>query len=264
MATAHDPLLRDRSREPLAFALRPGAGPRPVGELEFVSRGDRVHARLWKPAEATEKSPAILLTGEDAGPSDDFGAALADAWTRRGIAVCAVDLPLHGARADAKLRRWLEPSGPEGPAPELRRQFAAEFARQAVCDLARCLDALELCAGIDAGRVAFAGFGLGADVGARFCALDSRPRAVALVRAGLAPDAQSPETDPGLHVGRIAPRPLLCVGAEGAGTAARATEALYAAAAEPRELLRCPDTDGALPASTVEAIGAFLAAPLQT
>ena len=52
-----------------------------------------------------------------------------------------------------------------------------EFVHQAVVDLRRALDGLERQPEIDGERMAYAGFGVGAIVGARFCGLDPRPQA---------------------------------------------------------------------------------------
>jgi predicted esterase len=100
-----------------------------------------------------------------------------------------------------------------------------------VIDL-RALDAAAQLGGVDARRVAYAGFSLGAIIGATFCGVDPRPRAAALALAGggLGP----PETDPLRHVGRIAPRPVLLIGATRDQTVPRsATEALFAPPGSP-------------------------------
>jgi fermentation-respiration switch protein FrsA (DUF1100 family) len=185
--------------------------------------------------------------------------AFAVAWTRRGAAVASIDLPLQGARASAKLGEWLG-AGPAERRPALAAVILREFARQAVSDLGRCLDALARPPAIDPARVAFAGLGLGARVGALFCAGDPRPRAVALAFAGAAGGGE--ELDPSACVGRIAPRPLLFVNATRDEQVPRdAALRLHAAAREPREVVWLePGRD--LAGRALEALAPFLARPL--
>jgi dienelactone hydrolase len=146
-------------------------------------------------------------------------AGLAD----RGAAVAAVDLPLHGARGDAKL------AGPlgralEGESSAVPAALVEEFARQAVVDLERALDALVPLPEIDAERVGFVGFGLGARLGAAFSSLDPRVRVVALAFDAKARSA--PGLDPQTCVPAIAPRPVLLLddpaGSDAFGSAAPA------------------------------------------
>ena len=231
-------------------------------ELEFSSRGDRVRARLMRPQQAAAPLPAVLLAHGLGGAADDATTeSIAAPWAERGAAVCAVDLPLHGARADAKLRAWLE-SG-SGSGDPLHQMLVGEFARQALSDLGRALDALLSLDDVDDERVAFAGFSLGARLGAVFCATDPRPRAAALGLAGAG--GEPTDLDPALFVGRIAPRPLLLVGAERDERVPRASaEALYAAAGEPREQLWFDCVHAELPGEALKAIWGFLARELQS
>jgi len=163
--------------------------------------------------------------------------------------VASIDFPLHGARASRK-----QP-GRSGAGPGLA--LANELARQAVIDLRRALDAAAGLPGVDAQRVAYAGFSLGSIIGATFCGVDPRPRAAALALggAGLGP----PETDPLRHVGRIAPRPVLFIGATRDQTIPRAaTEALFGAAGEPKQLLWFDATHTQLPGAALKAMWLFL------
>ena len=131
---------------------------------------------------------------------------------RDGAAVACIDLPLHGERASAKLGE-LALRGLFSPktAGDSLVSLAIDFAKQAVVDLRRCIDVLDGHPRVDTGRVVYAGFSLGAMLGAVFCAEDPRPRAAALALGGggLGPA----EVDPVGFVGRIAPRPVLYVGA---------------------------------------------------
>lgn len=248
-------------REPLGLWVERADPPAPdldCETLEFSSRGDRVRARLLRPAGAAGPLPAVLVSHGLAGAADDPHTEAASAgWARRGAAVLAVDLPLHGARADAKLRAWLS-ERPGDASDALREALAVEFARQAVMDLSRALDALLARGGVDGPRVAFAGFSLGARIGAAFCALDPRPRAAALALAGAG--GVPTEIDPARFVARIAPRPLLFVNASADARVPRArAEALCAAAGEPRQQLWFDGAHDALPGEALKAMWTFLA-----
>jgi fermentation-respiration switch protein FrsA (DUF1100 family) len=105
--------------------------------------------------------------------------------------------------------------------------------------------------------MAYAGFSLGSIVGATFCAVDPRPRAAALALggAGVGP----PESDPARTVADFAPRPLLVVGATRDATIPRsATEALFEAAGEPKQMLWFDGTHTELPGAALKAMWEFL------
>lgn len=230
-------------------------------QIEFTSRGDRVSGRLWLPRRAGGEHPLVLLQhGAGGSSASAYLDATAGPWVERGAAVASIDFPLHGARGDAKLSGLLV-AALLGRGSGTLSPLAIEFARQAVIDLERALDALASFDGIDPERVAYAGFSLGAVLGAAFCALDPRPRAAALALggAGLAPEG----VDPGSYLARFAPRPLLLVNAERDETIARdAAEALYRAARPPVEQLWFDATHDALPGAALKAMWQFLAPAL--
>ena len=151
--------------------------------------------------------------------------------------MASIDFPLHGERADAKFSGRLAAAEATnaGSAPRSDdRRLWVEFARQAVSDLRRAVDALLSLPSLD-GRVAYAAFSLGAIIGTVYCASDPRPCAAALALAGgnLGP----PEVDPCSHVARISPRPILFVNATRDETIPRkATEALYDRALDPKRI----------------------------
>jgi len=239
--------------EPLGLAVRQGSriAARPdlrVQEIEFSSRGDRVSGRLVLPAEGGGPYPLLLVQHALGGSAADVIEAAAKAWSQAGAAVAAIDFPLHGARADQKLLHWLIGTDVDRTDPR-RRALALEFARQSVIAVARALDALTTLAWIDAERIAFLGFGLGAQVGGAFCALDPRPAAVVLVprRDPLV----AAELDPHPHVGRIAPRPLLWLTGSGEPEM-RAVERGHV------ETVTVEADSADLSGATAEAIGAFL------
>jgi len=247
--------------------LSPWLGPRPAPaadvralRLEFSSRGDRVPARLLLPARPAGRLP-LLLTQHGAGGHKDAPTmdAVSLPWARRGAAVLTLDFPLHGERSSAKLgERLVLALRGETLADSAAAALVGEFVRQAVVDLRRGLAAASAaCDEVDAARVAYAGFSLGAMVGAIFCAEEPRVRAAALALGG---GGMGPASiDPAAHVARIAPRPLLFVGALRDERVPRArADALLGAAREPKEALwfDCGHTE--LPGAALKAIFAFL------
>jgi pimeloyl-ACP methyl ester carboxylesterase len=239
-------------REPLGLWMRRVPPPEPAPHvrayrLEFSSRGDRVSGRLWLPRNRAGESPLILLQppGESAAETVSLE-RVGGAWTERGVAVATIDLPLRGARSDPKLSGLVgTPFEPGSMAEATPLRF--ELARQAIVDLERVLDAACSLDAIDRDRIAFVGLGLGALLGAAFCALDPRPRAAALVGAGAGLAARA--VDPGTYIGRFAPKPLLLLGATEGPPDRQAAEALRAAAGDPVEqrwLDGSPDLESSL------------------
>jgi len=259
-ATAAGP---SRLREPLACWIAPlpareaWQGVRPF-RFEYSSRGDRVPGLLLLPAEARGPYPLVLLQhGAGGSKESDYLDAARLPWVRRGLAVASIDAPLHGERASAKLsERLLAGLGDPGPG-----SLWTDFARQTVHDLARAIDALGGHAELDTTRVAYAGFSLGAIVGALYCPEDARLRCAALALGGAGFGAHP--LDPGRHIARFAGRPLLLVNATRDERVPRtAAEALHAAAAEPKQVLwfDCGHYD--LPGVALKTMWQFLAAEL--
>lgn len=237
-----DAWLTDSSDEPLGLWQREIAPPAEAGDLraalfEYSSRGARVPGRLLLPPAGEGPFPLVVLQHGARGAKDaEYMVPVAAPWVRGGAAVASIDLPLHGERRNAKLTGLLLAAlGLEGRPSPAARTILGEFMRQAVLDLRRLLDAAGQLAGVDARNTAYAGLSLGAIVGATYCAHDPRPKAAALALGG--GGFGGPTADPVLHVGRIAPRPLLFVNATRDETVPRtATEALYAAAGDPKEI----------------------------
>jgi dienelactone hydrolase len=226
--------------------------------FEFASRGDRVPGRVVLPPGTGVRPPVVLLEhGRGGSKESEYLDVAAAPWVARGVALASIDLPLHGERANPKLARFLVP-GAEAPGDDALR---VEFARQAVADLRRALDALAELDALDATRVVYAGFSLGALVGALFCALDPRPRAAALALGG--GGFGPPAIDPARFVARIAPRPVLFVNARGDELLPRAVaEVLHAAAMEPKEVAWFDGGHTTLPGVALKAMWQFLARPL--
>jgi dienelactone hydrolase len=258
-----------RLREPLATWTAPleapasWAGVRPF-RFEYSSRGDRVPGLLLLPAEGKGPFPLVLLQhGAGGSKESDYLDAARLPWVRRGLAVASIDLPLHGERASAKLSELLLTGLAGGHEDRAHtRALWGEFARQAVHDLARALDALAPHPELDAARVGYAAFSLGAIVGALYCPQDARLRAAALALggAGLGP----PALDPGRHIARFAGRPLLLLNATRDERIPRtAAEAFHSAAGEPKQLLwfECGHAD--LPGAALKAMWQFLSDALR-
>jgi dienelactone hydrolase len=229
-------------REPLGL-WRHRAGPPPqqpglrAERIEYSSRGDRATGRLWLPRPANGELPVVLLqhrAGESAASAEIEAIALRLA--QRGAAVAAIDFPLHGGRGDAKLGARLARAlgGERDAAPP---DLVQEFARQAVVDLERALDACASLPELDLDRVGYVGLGLGARIGTVFAGLDARVRVVALAFPG-AGDAVD-GVDASAFVARIAPRPLLLIHAgRSDADAARGARALFDAAGNPKQECR--------------------------
>ena len=226
--------------------------------LEFSSRGDRVPGRLLLPPDGDGPFPLVLLQHGAGGSKEaPYIDASAGPWARGGAAVLAIDFPLHGERRSEKLSERVLAALTGHPDSASAGTLEADFARQAVIDLQRALDAAEELPRVDARRIAYAGLSLGSIVGATFCAIDPRPCAAALALGG--GGFGPPEVDPTHHVGRFAPRPILFVNASRDERVPRAAaEALYAAAGEPKEILWFDAAHDDLPGRALKAIWLFL------
>lgn len=252
----------DRS-EPLGLwtgSIEPPASDPELRALrfEFSSRGDRVPGRLWLPPSGDGPFPLVLLQhGLGASKEAPYLDATAGPWVRRGVAVASIDFPLHGDRSDAKSARHLASVLAPAATDPATQLFVVSWLRQSVIDLQRALDAVSGMRTIDESRTAYAGFSLGTIVGAIFCSVDPRPRAAALALGGggFGPS----EVDPVRHVAGIAPRPVLFVNATDDATISReASEALFEAAGEPKELLWFDGTHAQLPGRALKAMWLFL------
>ncbi len=225
--------------------------------LEFSSHGDRVPARLLLPPSGDGPFPVVLLQHGAGGSKDAaYLDPVAGPWCRGGAAVLSIDFPLHGERRSEKLsERMLEALAAHHEADP--SSLFLDVARQSVRDLQRALDAAEALPEIDSTRCAYAGFSLGTILGATFLGVDPRPRAAALAigGGGFGP----PETDPIHHLGRFAPRPLLFVAAERDERIPReASEALFAAAGDPKRIEWFDSTHSELPGKALKAMWLFL------
>lgn len=178
------------------IAARPPFEDFETERLELVARGDFVSGvRIRGPRLKGSRAPArgaLLLLVHDTGAQ-----ALAPAWSaltpwvRRGLDLVALDLPLHGPRASAKLSERLV-GGLAGLArgAALDRNASVlveEFRRQAVRELGRTLDALLGPGGYEEKRAGVLGLGLGAWIASDWLGHDRRLAAAVLVATDRAP-----------------------------------------------------------------------------
>jgi len=173
--------------------------------FELSSRGDRVPGELWRPDAG--RAPVPLVLHQEAGGAAAGAEPAVAVWLAAGLAVASIDLPLHGTRASAKLSGLLAEAQGAMAVPEaLARELLLDFARQAVLDLRRCLDALPRLLRLDARRVGFAGAGLAAALGAHLCAQEPRLRAAVLADAAGRLPAELEAAPPrrGIEVQRVA------------------------------------------------------------
>ena len=253
--------------EPLALWVREIASSAPgvrAQRFEYSSRGDRVPGILLLPGDQRGPFPLVLLQhGAGGSKGSDYLDAARLPWVRGGAAVASIDFPLHGERASAKLGELLSAvlAARGSDAREVGVALWRDFAHQSLCDLGRALDALETRPEIDAARIAYAAFSLGAFMGALFCPSDARPRAAALALAGggIGPA----ELDPVRHIRGFAGRALLLVNATRDERVPRsAAEALHAAAPEPKQVAWFESGHRDLPGQALKAMWTFLAREL--
>lgn len=249
-------------REPLGLWVRRMPPPDAQAALrlhhfEFASRGDRVHGRVWLPKRTAADHPLVLL---QPGGAEAATAPLLEStctrWVAAGVGVATIDLPLHGARADHKLAAKVD-AALGAAAGDAASDLAFEFARQAVIDHERALDVLLGLDGVDPARIAFAGFGRGALIGAAFCALDARPQAAALAFTGAGTGPAG--IDPVRYVARIAPRRLLLVNAAHDPLVSKsAADRLHQAAGDTAEICWIEGAGERRAAAALDAIWRFL------
>jgi dienelactone hydrolase len=254
----------ERSSEPLGPLFLEQPSPTHLHHartlrFEFSSRGDRVSGRLLLPGAASRPAPLVLL-GHGSGGSKE--AAYLDAvvgpWLARGAAAAAIDFPLHGERASAKLTAPLASARGVGSVPgTFDAPLVTELAGQAVSDLCRTVATLRGHPALDADRLVYVGFSMGTVLGAPFCAAEPSVRAAvfAVGGAGSGPAA----IDPARHVGAFAPRPILFVNAMRDETVPRElAEALHSAAREPKKVLWFDCGHDDLPGDALKAMWEFL------
>jgi dienelactone hydrolase len=264
--------LQTDPREPLALRTRETRAPaifgdRPSLEIEYTSRGDRVPGHVLLPTSGDGPHPVLIVQHGLNGSRVAEYMTACGRWADGGAAVASIDLPLHGARASAKMSERLALSAGNAiggrDLDRVETMLWTEFTRQAVLDLRHLVDALEQIEQIDAQRLVYVGFSLGGILGSVFCGVDERPRAAAFAIAGAGESKLGSALDPLPYIAKIAPRPLLFVNAEKDALISRAqTERFYEAASDPKEIhwYDCGHTD--LPGIALKKIWNFASAQL--
>lgn len=179
-------------------------------------KDDRVPAYVYVPkrkAGAKSPLPAILLQyGAGGNKTTDYIVAIAKQFAARGYLVITIDSPGCGER-----RGKDKNSDPLGLMSNDRvMHFCGDYSR--------AVDYLCSRGDVDKDRVGYVGISWGAITGITFCAYDSRIKAVGSMVGGgnflglytpksieKAMNDGSKASDPVVHVGRIAPRPLLFI-----------------------------------------------------
>jgi len=197
--------------------------------------GERISALLVAPVGI--KQPPVLLDMHGLACNKDDARKWAKIVGPVGFAVFAIDMPLHGERAQ---------EGMDWHAFHDRR-LGPVCMRRTVLDNLRALDYLQTREDLDVRRIPLLGGSMGAVLGAIVAALDPRVAGACLI-SGAAPPGPEPGTyaqlsDPAEadidvtnFIGQISPRPvLLMTGDADRGVPIAYAEALYAAAREPKE-----------------------------
>lgn len=196
--------------------------------------GDDLPALLCKPAGKAGPFPVVIaLHGVNSHKAQVCG-QVAPALTKRGFAVLAFDMPLHGER----------PGRPSDvlDLSDLHRTFT--LCRQAVIDLRQCIDVAEARPDLDTSRgVVLAGYSLGALINTVAGAADLRAKAMLLMVGGTPefPAALSlvPEfcsLQPQKAIAHFAGRPVLMLNGSADQTITREMgRRLFDAAAEPKQ-----------------------------
>jgi hypothetical protein len=196
--------------QPLSIAKPPGEPLAPwfaapqhgdgvsLQRFECTSRGDRLAGRIWSPSSGPSREPPVLALhelGRDA--RDALLDAAARGWARAGLTTVAIDLPLHGERRNAKLSARAIAGSAGGADAALWHSLLA----QAVCDLARALDALAERGGAPIARAASAAFGASATIALAHAQLDARIECVAAIGspAPVAPSSPAPSGTKAIH-----------------------------------------------------------------
>ncbi|AFZ67957.1 alpha/beta hydrolase family protein [Deinococcus peraridilitoris] len=227
------------------------AGGRRVS-VTFGATRTEIPGVLLLPASGTPTAGVLLLHGYSSH-KEAMSETVGQALLRRQIASLAIDLPLHGARADP-LRLY-----------SLRQpQEVMGVWRQALRDATLGLRLLQEQPDIRAPHLAVMGYSLGSFLALMLAARESQVSSVVLAAGGdlplgtpLTPIARM-VADPLRAVRRLAGRPLLMVsGRHDRTVRPEQAERLYAAAREPKEL-RWYDVGHILPPVAVEEAAAWL------
>ncbi len=216
--------------------------------VTFTSVHDqRVTTLLSLPPNAKPPFRVILMLHGVLGHKSSYNQVKRSVFlTNAGFAVMRVDGQYRGER-EVSIGRG---NGVRTPFHYRNRDAMIQTA----VDLMKTVDYLVSRDDIDNESIGFAGFSMGGAVGTLFCAHEPRLRAVLLgitgggidklgIRVGTEEEKERIRqayrlVDPVLHVARIAPTPLLMINAANDEVVPRAaTEALFEAAEEPKQIV---------------------------
>lgn len=220
--------------------------------LEFHAGGDPVPAILLLPRDP-RPAPGVLLLHGYSSRKEHMAEGVGASLLRHGLASLAIDLPLHGTRADP-----LQAQAARNPLAlvGLWKQALRE-ARLATRYLAARPE-------VDAGCLAIAGYSLGSFLSVMTAADDPSIRAVVLAAGGDLPGGTPlagiarAVADPVRAVRKLSGRPLLMVhGRQDRTVRPEQAERLFAAAGEPKEL-RWWNAGHLLPPQAIDYAGEWL------
>lgn len=202
-------------------------------------------------------APAAVLVHGYSSRKEDLAGPVGRALLQRGVASLALDLPLHGTRADP-----VQMQAARNPMAMIR------LWRQALADVRLGLRYLGARPEVDRERLGIVGYSMGSFLSVVVAGDDPAVRAVVLAAGGDLPEgtpfagAARMVADPIRAVRKLAGRPLLMVhGRHDRTVRPEQARRLYEAAAEPKEI-RWWDAGHYLPAAATEGAAAWLQARL--
>lgn len=208
--------------------------------------------------DAPRPAPGAVLVHGYSSRKEDLAGPVGQALLARGVASLALDLPLHGTRADP-----VQAQAARNPVGALRAW------REALADVRLALRFLGARAEVDPRRLALVGYSLGSFLSVAVAPDEPDVRAVVLAAGGDLPEGTPfariarVVADPIRAVRRLRGRPLLMVhGRRDRTVTPQQAQRLFDAAHEPREI-RWWDAGHYLPAPATDAAADWLAERLR-
>jgi dienelactone hydrolase len=234
-----------KSRPPQTAGDRPVIGtkwpakPRTVGPLDIVhirftdSEGDVVPALLCTPAGKKGPFPVVIAVHGLRSNKAQVCGQVAPALAKRGFAVLAPDMPLHGER------RGQPPSPRDRPDP--MKVFKSH--RHSIIDVRQCIDVAQTLPQIDHSKgVILVGYSMGSWIDSIVGPADPRVKAMVLMVGGATEIAQAmlliPQVaavDPRLALAQFSRPLLLQNGKDDNVVTPEMGERLFASASDPKE-----------------------------
>lgn len=237
---------------------RSAPGGREVHLTYRLAPGHAIPAILLLP-EAPAPAPAAVLVHGYSSKKEDLAGPVGRALLSRGVASLALDLPLHGTRADpVQSQAARNPLG------------VVAVWRQALADVRLGLRYLAAHHEVDADRLALVGYSMGSFLSVVIAAEDPSVRAVVLAAGGDLPEGTPfaavarMAADPIRAVKKLRGRPLLMVhGRRDRTVRPEQAQRLFDAAGEPKEIMWW-DAGHYLPAAATDAAAEWLTERLGT